>query len=279
MESIKEWLNDNYFDNNNSDGYGASYGDGHGSGLDSVYSVGISNGSGYGNGFGYGDGSGYGYNLGSGLGCGVGYGDGYGYDDGSGDGYGISAGYGFSSGCGFGTGTSTSLKSYEGKAVYLVDGVSVIIEHTKGAFAKGFILNSDLTLTPCYIAKGHGYFAHGKSLKEARRDLMGKIFKDMNSEEVINTFLKEFKKEVKYSGTEFFEWHHYLTGSCLMGRETFVKNRSLDLDAMYTVDEFIAICENDYGGEIIRQLKRRWQELPPAPVTASGEATSLFADS
>lgn len=73
----------------------------------------------------------------------------------------------------------------------------------------------------------------------------------------INTFISKFNLDKKYPGTDFFEWHHYLTGSCLMGREAFVKNHGLDLQAKYTVKEFIDICENDYGGEIIKQLKEK----------------------
>ena len=82
-----------------------------------------------------------------------------------------------------------------------------------------------------------------------------------SSDEAIEKFMEKFKKKgEKYPGTEFFEWHHYLTGSCLMGRKSFVRNHGLDLDALYTVDEFIALCEDDYGGEIIRQLKKRWED-------------------
>ena len=83
----------------------------------------------------------------------------------------------------------------------------------------------------------------------------------MNSEEAIDSFMDKFKKGERYPGTDFFEWHHYLTGSCLMGRESFVRNHDLDVNAMYTVDEFISLCENDYGGEIIKQLKERWEDI------------------
>ena len=80
----------------------------------------------------------------------------------------------------------------------------------------------------------------------------------MDSEEAIEEFMKKFKKGEKYPGSDFFEWHHYLTGSCLMGRESFVKNHDLSLETMYTVEEFIDLCINDYGREIIEQLKERW---------------------
>lgn len=45
-----------------------------------------------------------------------------------------------------------------------------------------------------------------------------------------------------------------------MGRESFVKNHGLDINALYSVYEFIAICENDYGAEVIQQLKERIEE-------------------
>lgn len=141
----------------------------------------------------------------------------------------------------------------------MIDGVQTIIEHIKGAVAKGFILESDFSLSPCFVVKGHGYFAHGKTLKEAMEALQEKIFENMDAEEAIDAFMDKFKKNEKYAGTEFFEWHHYLTGSCLMGRESFVKSNGLDVNAMYSVDEFISICENAYGGEVISQLKEKWR--------------------
>lgn len=35
----------------------------------------------------------------------------------------------------------------------------------------------------------------------------------------------------------------------------------VDLDKEYTVKEFIELTENDYGGEVIKQLKERWNDL------------------
>lgn len=176
---------------------------------------------------------------------------------GSGSGYG--SGYGDGSGIGYGSGSGIGIGIFNNKKIYQIDDVQTIITHIKKTCAKGFILNSDLSLEPCYIVKGNGYFAHGKTIKEARESLVAKYFEDMDKEEVIGKFLAEFKKGASYPGTVFFEWHHYLTGSCLMGRESFVKNKGLDLDAKYTVDEFIALCKNDYGSSVIKQLKERWE--------------------
>ena len=99
----------------------------------------------------------------------------------------------------------------------------------------------------------------GVAVKEAVKAMQAKIFENMNPDEIIASFIDKFEKGKKYPGTEFFEWHHYLTGSCLMGRESFVKRHELNLEDEITVDEFIALCENDYGSEIIKQLKKQWQ--------------------
>ena len=122
-------------------------------------------------------------------------------------------------------------------------------------------MNCDFTYEPCYIVKGNGYFAHGKTIREAQQGLVKKYIEDMDEEEIIEKFISEFEPNKKYKGSVFFNWHHYLTGSCLMGREAFVKNHDLNLDDEFTVDEFIELTINDYGGEIIGQLKERWDKL------------------
>ena len=148
--------------------------------------------------------------------------------------------------------------------IFEIDDIQTAITHIKDNIAKGFILNGDFTINPCYIVKGNGFFAHGKTIREAQRALVEKYMKDMDEDEVIAKFISEFEHGKKYKGTVFFDWHHYLTGSCLMGRESFVKNHGLDLDAEYTVDEFITLCEDAYGGEIIKKLKNMWEMIADA---------------
>lgn len=220
----------------------------------------ITNIRGYGSGLSYGDCSGYG--SGPGYSNCSGYGDGYGSGYGSDDGDGYSSSYGFSygdrTGCSFECGYSYGIKSFNGESVHLIDEVQTIISNIKGNLARGFILNSDLTLLPCYICKNERYFAHGETLKEAKQALRKKILENMNTDETIEQFLSTFEKEKKYSAKDFYEWHHYLTGSCKMGRKSFMQDRNITFDDTYTVDEFIALCENSYGGEIIKELKERW---------------------
>ncbi len=195
-----------------------------------------------------GDGSGYGYGDGSGYG----YGDGSGYGYGDGSGY----GYGDGDGSGYGYGDGDGLKSINGELIWRVDDVPTLIDKVKGSVAKGRIVRGDLSLEPCWIVKGGNSFAHGKTLHEARDALFEKLFEDMPEEERIEEFVKAHKPNTIYPDKDFFDWHHRLTGSCEMGRMEFARSHGLEaLDGSRTVEEFIALCENSYGGAVIKKLK------------------------
>ena len=186
----------------------------------------------------------------SGSGSGYGYGSGSGYASGSGSGY----GYGFGDASGSGSGYGDGISKYNNHYVFIIDNISTIITSIHGNVAKGFILNKNLTLEKTFVAKGNNKFAHGKTLKEAVADLQKKIFDDLDIEEKIEMFNKQFNRVEKYSGEEFYKWHHILTGSCTAGRDNFVRQNNLDLKKLYTVDEFIKITKDSYGGNIIKKL-------------------------
>lgn len=192
-------------------------------------------GNGYGDGSGDGDGSGYGYGDGSG------YGDGYGNGDGSGDGY----------------GNGDGINTFCGKKVYSIDCLQTVIESVRGNIAKGYILQSDLTLTPCHVVKGNGKFAHGNTLREAFEALQEKLYDDSTEEERLKKFREHFPDfSAKYPARELFTWHHVLTGSCKTGREAFCRDKGIDIDHdTFTIYEFISLTENSYGGDTIRELK------------------------
>ena len=185
-------------------------------------------------------------NIGSGSGSG--YGDGYGYGSGSGSG----SGYGYGSGDGDGSG----VKSINGNSIYVVDNIPTIITNVKGNIAKGFILQSDLSLTPCFIVKENNQFSHGNTLHEAFESLQEKLYDDSTEEERIDKFKEHFSDfSKKYSAKDLFIWHHVLTGSCKAGREAFCKDKGIDVNNdRFTVYEFIELTKNSYGGDIIRRL-------------------------
>ena len=161
-------------------------------------------------------------------------------------------------GSGSGYGDGYGLVSFDGQNVYYIDGLPTVIERVCNNLAKGYIVNKDLTTTPCYVVKHENLFAHGSTVKEAEKALQDKIFESMDVEEKIDAFLKEFDIYTKYPAKMFYEWHHKLTGSCEFGRNAFVKNHGIDLEnGMYTVKEFIEITKDDFGGDIIKQIEER----------------------
>ena len=221
--------------------------------LSNGYGYGYGNGNGYGNGSGYGNsnGNGYGYGYGSGYGNsnGNGYGYGYGYGNGNGNGY----GYGYGRGNGYG------IKSINGEKVYLIDGVPTIIRRIHGNIARGAILNDDFTQTLCFVVKNGSYFAHGKTLRDAMSALREKLFEDMSEDERIDAFAAEFPKfENSYCAKDFFDWHGRLTGSCLMGREDFIKRNGISLSDEMTVKRFTELTKDAYGGDVIKRLEERY---------------------
>ena len=181
-------------------------------------------------GSGSGDGSGYGDRSGSGEGSGSGYGDGYGSGDG--------------------------IKSISGNNVYKIDGVDTVIYSVHGNIARGAILQSDLTLTPCYIAKEGSTFAHGDTARDAFTALQEKLYDNRTEQERLAAFREHFPDaDSRYPASELFVWHHVLTGSCRAGREAFCRDHGIDKSRdEFTIREFIDMTAESYGGDTVRKL-------------------------
>ena len=211
--------------------------------------------SGYGSGDGYDSGDGYGDGDGDGYGSGDGSGDGSGYDYGNGYGDGYDSGDGSGDGSGYGYGYGDGVKEVNGDTVYMIDSVPTIIKSVRGNIAQGFVLQSNLTLKPCYIVKELNKFAHGATLHDAFSALQEKLYDDSTEEERIEAFRKEFPEyDTPYPNRDLFTYHHVLTGSCQMGRESFCKDKGIDLDGSTTVREFIELTKGSYGADIILKL-------------------------
>lgn len=203
----------------------------------------------YGDGFGFCPGSGYGSEAGNGDGCG------HGSVFGNGDGCGSM----FSGANGHGHGNSTGIKELNGDKVHIIDDMQTIITSVHDNIAQGFIINSDLTLQPCYIVKEQNDFAHGETLHDAFAALQEKLYDDSTEEERIAAFLKKFPNyDTPYSNRDLFTYHHVLTGSCRMGRESFCKDNGINLDDSTTVREFVRLTKDSYGSETIRELPQAY---------------------
>ena len=182
---------------------------------------------------GSGDGSGYGY----GYGYGSGDGDGYGYGEGSGD-----------------------IKSLNNQRVWYIDDIPTIIDRVyDNAYALGAIVNGDLTTEICYVARVGNSFAHGETLHDAVEAAEQKDLEDSPVEDRIARFVENHPDpDATHPCHELHAWHHTLTGSCKMGRDQFVKEHGLDMEADYSVRYFIEITASAYGGDVIRQLAKAY---------------------
>lgn len=229
-----------------------------------LHSFGYGDGQSCGAGYGYGGGDGGGYCSGfgdrSGSGCSYdvssGYSDGYGDTFGNGNGYGNRFDAGFRDFNGSGVSSNGGISSYNGNKVYYIDGIPTVIKHVKGNIAKGFRLNSDLTMTPCYVVKERGYFAHGNTLREAYMALQEKLYDNSTEEERLKKFKDKFPDfSKKYPAYDLFSWHHVLTGSCKAGREAFCRDNDIDINKdSFTIYEFVDLTKNSYGGQTILKL-------------------------
>lgn len=192
---------------------------------------------GNGSGYGCGDGDSYGFGNGNGCGNGDGNGDGNGYGSGSGDG----------------------IKRINNQTVYRVDNIPTVITYIKGNIAKGYILEFNVYLKPCYIIRHGRYFAHGETIHKAREALEEKLYADMDTEEAIERFAAAFPKtDCPYAARDFYVWHNRLTGSCEMGRKSFALTHDIDIEnGRMTVREFVGLTKDSFGGGVIRALAEK----------------------
>ena len=176
------------------------------------------------------------YGSGSGDGDGSGYGDGYGSGDGYGDGYGV--------------------LRFCGDAVWHIDGVATIVRSLHRNYARGMILNRDLTTKPCYVARVGDYFAHGDTLHEAMRDAAAKDMERRSVSERVAMFVKAHPDpDAACDGRELYDWHHILTGSCKAGRDAWCADHGMSPDATrLTPREFLRLTKDSYGSEVIRRV-------------------------
>ena len=168
----------------------------------------------------------------------------------------VGDGYGSGYGDGYGDGSGDGIKSINGECINMVDGMPTIIRSIYNTYAVGVILNNDLTLTHTYIAKVDNYFAHGNTLHQARESAEAKALQNEPVEQRIQRFKEQYPdNNKKIPAMELFKWHNILTGSCEQGRRNFALNKGIDLDNdSFTIQEFVKITKNSYGGDIIKQI-------------------------
>lgn len=213
-------------------------------------------GTGCNNGFGYGISNMRDNGDGDCWGFGYGRSSGNGYGDGEGGGHGICCCYGE----GYFNGNGTGVTKYNGYDVYNIDYIPTIITNVVGNIAKGYTFKKNVILVPCYIAKVGNFFSHGDTIKHAYEDALAKYQIHKPIDERIDDFLKQYPYlDSVATHEELFRWHNILTGSCRFGRLEFCKEHNLDKEhGTMTVEQFINLTSDTYGGDVIRELKKKY---------------------
>ena len=178
------------------------------------------------------------------------------HGDGSGNGDGDGSDYGNGYGSGYGNGSGTGVfSSFNGWNVYNIDDTATIIINVRGNVASAFIINEDLTLTPCYVVKVGNSFAHGTSVKKAFKDAQNKHLALLSDDDKIKMFMVKFPNlNIRYEASVFYEWHNILTGSCEMGRKNFMSNKGVSMTDLFTPLEFLELTKDEYNNSIINLI-------------------------
>jgi hypothetical protein len=156
---------------------------------------------------------------------------------------------------------------YDGRKVHTVDGIPTLIykfhlEDDANGWAVGRIIRADMSLEKTYISKRDYHFAHGATLQEAIDAVNAKLLAGKSMDERLDAFLDAYPLiDTFVSGHELFRWHNILTGSCMQGRKAFVADSALDLDAEFTILEFISLTKNVFGGGVIKELEKRYGNI------------------
>lgn len=165
--------------------------------------------------------------------------------------------------------TSQELKEFFGDALSPYDGelnkehggLSYVIGHLTHIEelceekAIGYYLGRTGRKVPLFAFKEDGYIGIGCSYAHAMDSLLSKKIEGTSLEERIQKFVESHSLDEKYTIKDFWEWHRYLTLSCYGGGERFKNEHNLNEDDLISVDEFVELVKEEFGGEIISKAR------------------------
>lgn len=103
--------------------------------------------------------------------------------------------------------------------------------------------------TVYYVAECDGKYAHGKTAKEAIRDLEFKLCKDRGIEQYKGLTLND-----KVNGYEFYR---IMTGACHAGVKSYCDRTGTDINGEYTIQEVINKTKGEYGHDTLLSNLRK----------------------
>ncbi|MDD6210553.1 MAG: hypothetical protein PUB21_08115, partial [Bacteroidales bacterium] len=93
------------------------------------------------------------------------------------------------------------------------------------------------------ITDGNGKWAHGKTLEEAKKDLIYKIGNRDKSE------YKNLTLESELTLEDAIEAYRVITGACSFGTRSFIENKLKDRKEKYKISEIILLTKGEYGND------------------------------
>jgi hypothetical protein len=129
---------------------------------------------------------------------------------------------------------------------YIVEsGDWVEVDFTDGIFSRVISnksgvkkVKTDDGKTLYIVSDKNGNHAHGKTIKEARADLVYKVVAKFDG-----------KLPSKATGKEWIGIYRAVTGACGAGIRHFVEQSGKDIDATYTAKQIATLAKGQYGGE------------------------------
>lgn len=131
------------------------------------------------------------------------------------------------------------------------DGIKSVVIETKGKVKKVKFINKDTNTitneTSYIVSDGNGNFAHGKTIKDAKKSLLYKISNRDTSQ------YKDLTLDSKLTFSEAIKMYRVITGACESGTKFFIEQNKLK-DRKYTVREMIELTKGQYGNETLQKF-------------------------
>lgn len=143
---------------------------------------------------------------------------------------------------------------YNGKIteIDLTDNIKSAVIETKSKVKKVKLIDSDnniITDKVSYVvANGNGNFAHGRTIKEAKKSLLYKI----SNRDVSKYTNLTLESEITFE--EAIKMYRVITGACEFGVKNFVEQYKIDEKKKYTIKEIIELTEGQYGNQLLREF-------------------------
>ena len=126
-------------------------------------------------------------------------------------------------------------------------------EHTN--FAKVSVISKkDFSARPAFLAKFNNTIAHGETITEAMLEAKRKFMSNADFSEQKKLLLSLFEEKKRLTVKDLSEWHGAITGSCSFGRREFQSEHNLKDEDLLSLDEFVELVKDSYGGNKIADL-------------------------